>query len=229
MQHRAPAADDQRMAGVVSALEPHHDRGALGEQVHDLALPLVSPLRADDDYRTGHPCLPFTPAADRIRSPPRHQRLPRSRRAGPGSGSPSSSPPAGAGPHTSRAASSHGPRHGGVRGRLPHRPSLPPPHPGGRSHSRPAPSTVTAHCPRRSSRRRALSVASPGRRWITRSPRDLKSRTAASSAGSSDQGASMAPSSGRSPPEACKAMRVFRSALNPVAARARPKTLPISS
>ena len=40
-------ADDQRMAGVVAALEPHHDIGAAGQPVHHLALALVAPLGAD--------------------------------------------------------------------------------------------------------------------------------------------------------------------------------------
>ena len=41
------AADD-RVAGVVAALEAHDDVGVLGEQVDDLALALVAPLGADD-------------------------------------------------------------------------------------------------------------------------------------------------------------------------------------
>ena len=43
------AAHHQRVAGVVAALEAHDDLGVLGEQVDDLALPLVAPLRSDDD------------------------------------------------------------------------------------------------------------------------------------------------------------------------------------
>ena len=48
-EHRLDAVDDQRVAGVVPALEPHDRRGALGQQVDDLALALVTPLGADDD------------------------------------------------------------------------------------------------------------------------------------------------------------------------------------
>ena len=42
-------ADDQRVAGVVAALEAHDDVGALGQPVDDLALALVAPLGADHD------------------------------------------------------------------------------------------------------------------------------------------------------------------------------------
>ena len=48
-------ADDQRMAGIVAALETHHDLGALAQPVHDLALALVAPLGADHCH-VGH-CL----------------------------------------------------------------------------------------------------------------------------------------------------------------------------
>ena len=53
-QHGLLAADDQRVAGVVSALETRHRGGALGEQVDDLALALVAPLGADDDDEFAH-------------------------------------------------------------------------------------------------------------------------------------------------------------------------------
>ncbi len=43
------AVDDERVAGVVPALESHDRRGALGQQVDDLPLALVAPLGADDD------------------------------------------------------------------------------------------------------------------------------------------------------------------------------------
>ena len=42
------AVDDQRVAGIVAALEADHDVGPLGEPVDDLALALVAPLGADD-------------------------------------------------------------------------------------------------------------------------------------------------------------------------------------
>ena len=41
-------ADDQRVAGVMAALEADDHVGAAGEPVDDLALALVAPLRADD-------------------------------------------------------------------------------------------------------------------------------------------------------------------------------------
>ncbi len=43
------AVDDQRVAGIVAALEAHDDVGALGQPVDDLALALVAPLGADHD------------------------------------------------------------------------------------------------------------------------------------------------------------------------------------
>ena len=42
------AVADDRVAGVVAALEADHEVGLLGEQVDDLALPLVAPLGAHD-------------------------------------------------------------------------------------------------------------------------------------------------------------------------------------
>ena len=47
------AIDDERMAGIVTALEAHDDIGLLRQPVDDLALPLVAPLGADDD-NIGH-------------------------------------------------------------------------------------------------------------------------------------------------------------------------------
>ena len=41
------AADDERMAGVVAALETHDDVRRYGQPVDDLALALVAPLGAD--------------------------------------------------------------------------------------------------------------------------------------------------------------------------------------
>ena len=41
-------ADDERVAGVVAALETHDHVGAAGKPVHDLPFALVAPLRADD-------------------------------------------------------------------------------------------------------------------------------------------------------------------------------------
>ncbi|MBC7519576.1 MAG: hypothetical protein H7268_00555 [Sandarakinorhabdus sp.] len=46
-------ADDQGVAGIVPALEAHHDIGAAGEPIDDLALAFVAPLGADDGY-VGH-------------------------------------------------------------------------------------------------------------------------------------------------------------------------------
>ena len=48
VQHRLLAADDQRMARVVSALKAHHSLRVIRQPVYDLALALVAPLGADD-------------------------------------------------------------------------------------------------------------------------------------------------------------------------------------
>ena len=58
-------ADHERVAGVVPALVAGDDVGALGEEVDDLALALVAPLRPDDDRE-------------------RHRATPAARRRGPG-------------------------------------------------------------------------------------------------------------------------------------------------
>src|SRR5207344_536699 len=49
VQHGLLAADHQRVAGVVAALEADHALRAVGQPVDDLALALVAPLGADDD------------------------------------------------------------------------------------------------------------------------------------------------------------------------------------
>ncbi len=50
VQYRLLAADHQRVAGIVAALEAHHALRMVGEPVDDLALAFVAPLRADHDY-----------------------------------------------------------------------------------------------------------------------------------------------------------------------------------
>ncbi len=67
VQHGLLAADDQRVAGVVAALEAHHALRVVGEPVDDLALALVAPLGADDDdvaRGRGHLRFAFCPAAE---------------------------------------------------------------------------------------------------------------------------------------------------------------------
>ena len=49
MQDRFLAADHQRVPGVVAALETHDRFRAIGEQVDDLSLALITPLGANDD------------------------------------------------------------------------------------------------------------------------------------------------------------------------------------
>ena len=49
-QHGLLAVDDQRVAGVVAALEAHHALRAVGEPVDDLAFAFVAPLGADHDH-----------------------------------------------------------------------------------------------------------------------------------------------------------------------------------
>jgi hypothetical protein len=53
-QDRLLAADHERVARVVPALEPGDRGGPLGEQVDDLALALVAPLGADDHDHAAH-------------------------------------------------------------------------------------------------------------------------------------------------------------------------------
>src|SRR2546425_432873 len=51
------AVDDDRVPGIRAALVAADDIGVLREQIDDLALPFVSPLRADDDSRWHVPNL----------------------------------------------------------------------------------------------------------------------------------------------------------------------------
>ena len=48
-------APDDRVTGVVAALEADHEVGLLGEQVHDLPLTLVAPLGSHDDQSWHQP------------------------------------------------------------------------------------------------------------------------------------------------------------------------------
>src|SRR6185312_13822474 len=72
---RLLALDDERVAGVVAALEAH-DRGhVVREPVDDLALALVAPLGTDDDYVTRH--LPSFFSSFRVQpSSSRHASVP---------------------------------------------------------------------------------------------------------------------------------------------------------
>ena len=54
MQHGLGAADDQGVAGVMSALETHNRRSLLGEEIDDLAFAFVTPLGADHDDVASH-------------------------------------------------------------------------------------------------------------------------------------------------------------------------------
>src|SRR5581483_599210 len=54
VQDRLLPVHDQRVPGVVAAVEADDDVGVRGEEIDDLPLPLVAPLRADDDRRR-HP------------------------------------------------------------------------------------------------------------------------------------------------------------------------------
>jgi hypothetical protein len=42
------AVDDERVTGVMAALEPDDGLGALGKEIYDRALALIAPLGADD-------------------------------------------------------------------------------------------------------------------------------------------------------------------------------------
>ena len=48
------AADNQRVAGIVPALEADHAAGLLGQPIHNLAFAFVAPLRTDDHYVLCH-------------------------------------------------------------------------------------------------------------------------------------------------------------------------------
>ena len=48
------AVDDQRVAGIVAALEARHGSGPLGQQVDNLALAFIAPLGADDNDESTH-------------------------------------------------------------------------------------------------------------------------------------------------------------------------------
>ncbi len=50
------AVAHDRVPGVVAALEAHHRVAVLGEQIDDLALPLIAPLGADYDYARHAEC-----------------------------------------------------------------------------------------------------------------------------------------------------------------------------
>jgi hypothetical protein len=65
-----------RVAGVRAALVAAHEIGVLGEQVDDLALALVAPLRPDDDGRRHGRSLPPPPEASAKGRPPRAQSPP---------------------------------------------------------------------------------------------------------------------------------------------------------
>ncbi len=49
MEDEGTIAEIDGVAGVRAALVAHDPVGALGDHVHELSLPFVAPLRADDD------------------------------------------------------------------------------------------------------------------------------------------------------------------------------------
>ena len=49
VQYGFLAVDDQRVAGVVAALEAHDRTDFLGEQIDDLALAFIAPLGTEND------------------------------------------------------------------------------------------------------------------------------------------------------------------------------------
>ena len=54
MQDGLVVADHHGVAGVVSSLEAHHPRATLAQEIDDFTLAFVTPLSADDDYRSAH-------------------------------------------------------------------------------------------------------------------------------------------------------------------------------
>ena len=59
-QHLLAPFDDQGMAGIVSPLEADDALDLIGEQVHDLALALVTPLGADHHQIPAHESFPVS-------------------------------------------------------------------------------------------------------------------------------------------------------------------------
>ena len=59
MQDRLLAIDDERMPGIVAALEARNHADPLGQQVDDLALAFIAPLRTQNYYRITHDVLVF--------------------------------------------------------------------------------------------------------------------------------------------------------------------------
>ena len=58
MQNRFGSGDDERVASIVTTLEPGDGSSAIGQQVDDLALALIAPLGAYDYNVFTHPPLP---------------------------------------------------------------------------------------------------------------------------------------------------------------------------
>ncbi len=80
VEHRLAPADDQRVAGIVTALEANDTLRMIGQPVDDLAFAFVTPLGADDDYVL---CHTFTFVWARLDvSAPRIFRAPRDLRGG---------------------------------------------------------------------------------------------------------------------------------------------------
>ena len=57
-QHGLLAVDDERVPGVVPALEPHDALRVLGQPIDDLAFAFIAPLGTDDDDVLAHAWLP---------------------------------------------------------------------------------------------------------------------------------------------------------------------------
>ena len=54
MQYRFLTINDQRMSGVMPALEAHYYASLIGQQIDDLALAFITPLGAKDYYIFTH-------------------------------------------------------------------------------------------------------------------------------------------------------------------------------
>ena len=54
MQYRFLTLNDQRMSGVMPALEAHYCSGLIGQQIDNLALAFITPLGAQDYYIFTH-------------------------------------------------------------------------------------------------------------------------------------------------------------------------------
>ncbi len=72
MQGGFLAFDHQRMAGIVTALEAHHRRHLIGQQVNNLTLAFITPLGAQHYNIFTHDSLSGSPLSENRQPVSRH-------------------------------------------------------------------------------------------------------------------------------------------------------------